>query len=127
MVSAIDSRRAADAAAGLDLLIGARQPLRRRGGVGRPDGRARTSRGHGAGPVDHGDQSHSFLAPQSASTMLTQISAGLQDYATWARSANTHRAVGYASDASGLTSSTARTYAKGRTVANGLIFEGFPN
>ena len=77
--------------------------------------------------MDHGDQSHSFRAPQSASTMVTQISAGNQDPASQARSANTHRAVGYASDASGLTSSTARTYAKGRTVANGLIFEGFSN
>ena len=127
MVSAIDSRRAADAAAGLDLLIGARRPVRRRGGVGRTDGRARTSRGHGAGPVDHGDQSRSFLAPQSASTMLTQISVGNLENASGARSATTHRVVGDPCDASGLTSSTARTYAKGRTVANGLIFEGFPN
>ena len=81
----------------------------RHGGGGRPEEGARTSRGHGASPVEHGDQSRSFLAPRLTSTMVTQISAPGQTLATWSRSANTHRVVGYACDAAGPTSGTART------------------
>ena len=77
--------------------------------------------------MDQLDHFDSFLAPRSTSTMVTQITAPAEEDASRWISAITHRAVGYASDASGLTSSTARTYAKGRTVANGLIFEGFSN
>ena len=100
--------------------------MRRRGGSGRTDGRARTSRGHGAGPVEHGDQSRSFPAPRSTSTMVTQIHPGHQVCASDLISAITHRVVGYAWDGSSLTLGTHTNYSGGRTVADGLIFEGFP-
>ena len=58
--------------------------------------------------------------------MVTQISPPAEDYASDLISAITHRVVGYACDGSSPTLGTHTNYSGGRTVADGLIFEGFP-
>ena len=58
--------------------------------------------------------------------MVTQITSAAEEDASQARSAITHRVVGYAWDGSSLTLGTHTNYSGGRTVADGLIFEGFP-
>ena len=58
--------------------------------------------------------------------MVTQISPAAEEDASQARSAITHRVVGYAWDGSSLTLGTHTNYSGGRTVAKDLVFEGLP-
>ena len=76
--------------------------------------------------MDQLDHFDSFLAPRSTSTMVTQITAPAEEDASHARSAITHRVVGYACDGSSPTLGIHSNYTGGRTVAKDLIFEGLP-
>ena len=76
--------------------------------------------------MDQLDHFDSFLAPRSTSTMVTQITAPAEEDASHARSAITHRVVGYACDGSSPTLGIHTNYTGGRTVAKDLIFEGLP-